>query len=216
MQLLRPPARGGINAGGGPCVAFISSKGCRMGKSRPPTAGSDPISISPTGLGPNWDIPACLSRAAGWGGVKDAGGEGVEGGGSQLRVERGWKAAAGWGAGLGEPSEGGRSWGSGQGPRTGRICRGGGIMETGWDGTVPYFEAQGVRYGDPTPIPHGVDGDGSRPGGKPGRAAYGVCGGSASPEWELHPQKAASASTFHPAKMSSAFWAKSCKEAGRP
>lgn len=67
MQLLRPPARGGINAGGGPCVAFISSKGCRMGKSRPPTAGSDPISISPTGLGPNWDIAACLGRAAGGG-----------------------------------------------------------------------------------------------------------------------------------------------------
>lgn len=75
-----------------------------------------------------------------------------------------------------------------------------GGMEMGWDGTDPYFEAQGVRYGDPTSIPHGVEGDGSRPRGKPGRAAYGVWGGSASLEWDLHPQKAASASTFHPAK----------------
>lgn len=87
-------------------------------------------------------------------------------------------------------------------------------METGWDGTVPYFEAQGVRYGDPTPIPHGVEGDGSRPGGNPGRAAYRVWGGSASPEWEPHPRKAASASTFHPAKCPLLSGLKAAKRLG--
>ena len=59
-----------------------------MGKSQHLTAGSDPIRISPSGLGPSWGLPIFLGRAVGRKqGQRDASREGVEGGGLQLRVE---------------------------------------------------------------------------------------------------------------------------------
>lgn len=141
-----PPVRGGISVGGGPCVVFIPGEGLGMGKLRHRTAGSDPICISPRGLGPSWGIPACLGRAAGRErGQRGAGGNGVEGGGSQLRVETAaWRGAGGCqqeGGQVWDCNEaawqGWKKWGAGQGSRAGSVCGGQDVWKRDGTGQLP-------------------------------------------------------------------------------